>query len=122
MVSRVPFEQRFQPQNRPWRKRPKRTTADRFVCGLCGTLLGCVLWSVLYLMVVGFLLRTTAKVPDAALQADPFEALPSFLWGGIPASLFGLFGTIVDEERMMDAFDLILKLEVRIAREIDRHH
>lgn len=122
MVSQVPFEQRFQPMQRPWRKRPKCNTADRFVCGLCGTVLGGILWTVLYIMVVGIMLRATAKMPDAALQADPFAMLPSFLWGSIPALLFGVFGTIVEEERMMNAFEFILKVETRIAREINRHH
>ena len=78
------------------------------MCGFLGAFLGMVIWLVLYLSVLFGLLKASAR-SHGADRGDLLDYLPPFWWGGLLAAAFALFGTCIGPERMMDAFETIMR-------------
>ncbi len=131
--SSIPFEQRYRPPSPRRRRREKMTKVDRLVCGFCGSLLGLMLWTFFYLILVSAALKASGRrqllqppangqaVAMAKAPTDPFDLLPPFWWGGGVALVFAGYGTVVGAERMMDGFDAVLLLECRFSQALTRH-
>jgi hypothetical protein len=120
-VSSIPFEQRYQRPDPRRRKRERMTTTDRMVCAAFGALLGFVLWTVGYfILVCGAMKAAARQAPAAKAPVDPLERLPPFWWGGSIALGFSLFGAVVGAERMTDGFEELLRAEGEIARAVNR--
>jgi hypothetical protein len=124
MPSSIPFEQRYVPPDPRRRKREPMTAADRLVCAICGGLLGLVIWSFFYWILLMGAMKASAKAnirdPAAAPAVDPFAMLPSFAWGGLVAACFGIYGTVVGAERMLDRFEKVIRIEGEVAKHVNR--
>ena len=93
---------------------------DRFVCAVTGGFLGFVIWSFGYLIVLAALTKAAARQVAAGPIINPFDKLPAFSWGGLVVAGFAVFGTVVGAERMMDAFEKVVRVEGKVAEHINR--
>ena len=120
-VSSIPFERRYRPPDPRRRKRERLSVTDRLVCAVCGALLGIVLWTSGYLILVSGTMKAAARQPPPAKgSVDPWDRLPPFWWGGSVALGFALFGAVVGAERMMDGFEKVLRVEGEVANAVNR--
>ncbi|WP_435017861.1 hypothetical protein TA3x_005481 [Tundrisphaera sp. TA3] len=104
------------------------TRGDRLVLALCGSLLGLISWSTLYLILFLNGLKVAAKVAAQVPQMppvppiDPMPGLPSYWWGAWPALAFAGYGSLAGAERMMDAFEWVMKQLGEFARIASRNN
>jgi hypothetical protein len=134
-VSKTPFEQRYRPPDPRRRRREVLTWGDRLVCAICGGVLGLVLWTFAYLILIAIVLKAVVSdpIPAAgpvaaapagadvapAVPVDPWTRLPAFSWGGTVAVAFALFGAVVGAERMLDGFEKVVRVEDEVARAVN---
>jgi hypothetical protein len=120
-INSIPFEQRYQPPDPKRRKRERLTPIDRLICAFFGAILGFMLWTYGYVILVSKTMKVAARQAHAAKgPIDPLERLPSFWWGGSVATGFALFGAVVGAERMMDGFGKAVRVSAEIARAVNR--
>ncbi|QEH32720.1 hypothetical protein OJF2_11990 [Aquisphaera giovannonii] len=136
-ISSIPFEQRDLPPDPRKRKREPMTAVDRLVCLIIGGFLGFAIWTIAYVILISGAMKASARhhptittSPDQGILAqgavevprdlDPFDRLPPFWWGSSVALAFGLFGAVVGGERMVDAFERIVRVEGEVARAVNR--
>jgi hypothetical protein len=107
------------------------TRGDRLVCAICGGVLGLVLWSFAYVILIMAAMKVASRSPvpaaapaavgaAAAAPIDPFGRLPAFSWGGTVVVGFAIFGAIAGPDRMIDGFMNVLRVEGEFSRAVGR--
>lgn len=64
--------------------------------------------------------KAAVRQPAAGAVVDPFAILPAFSWGGLVMAGFAIFGAVVGAERMMDAFEMVIRVEGEVAKHVNR--
>jgi hypothetical protein len=119
-ISNIPFEQRYRPVKRPWRKPEPLGPVDRLVCAVVGSGLGLFVWTLGYLLWIWMLLRAAARQRPANGMNDPSELIPPFWWGAGVVIVFAAIGAFGGPERLIGAFQRTIRAEDACAQAI-RH-
>jgi hypothetical protein len=121
MPSSIPFEQRYRPPDPKRRKRERLTKVDRLVCAVTGAFLGFVILAFGFLILLPALMRAAARQPAAVPPIKLLDGLLApFSWGGLVVAGFAVFGAVVGPERMLDAFEWVIRVEAKFAEHINR--